>query len=217
MWSWRGWYQDATPCAWLETADPLKLAHTDVLVLVVSSIARLEGLKELWLAFWTGPLFRYIAAHQIARQLGPKQDLLLFQHFMLWHVRTPRLRYMAIECLAAVPRCYTLWVWNEYNESQQIRDSTSWKLCCKTVWLIDCENMHTHKFNGSTIVTFRDISKSLILGNVVIICIFLKQITFKKKLYFKFFARSNPYFVVDVGDYRPKDFFVYSSQFNAFF
>ena len=25
--------------------------------------------------------------------------------------------------------------------------------------------MHTHKFNGSTIVTFRDISKSLILGN----------------------------------------------------
>ena len=34
-----------------ETADPHKLAYRDVLVLAVSSIAELQGLKKLWLGF----------------------------------------------------------------------------------------------------------------------------------------------------------------------
>ena len=153
MWSWGGWCQDATLCVlriveWIahETADPHKLAYRDVLVLAVSSIAELQRLKKLWLAFWTGQQFRYIAAHQIARQVGPKQDFLLFQHFMLWHLRSSRLRYTVIWPFEVhgmfCKSCqrwtlhwrYTLWVWNEYNGSQQIRELTYLlQPCCKTV------------------------------------------------------------------------------------
>ena len=58
--------------------------YSDVVVLAVCSIAQLQWLKELWLTFSIGPQFLYIASHLIAlRQLGPKQDVLLLQYFML--------------------------------------------------------------------------------------------------------------------------------------
>ena len=47
----------------------IRTTDTDVVVLAVSVVHSLE-LTELWIAFGTGKSFRYIAAHNIASNLG---------------------------------------------------------------------------------------------------------------------------------------------------
>ena len=48
----------------------IRTVDTDVVVLAVSSAKRLSN-TEVWIAFGTGKSFRFIAAHEIARALGP--------------------------------------------------------------------------------------------------------------------------------------------------
>uniref|UniRef100_UPI00358E697A uncharacterized protein n=1 Tax=Myxine glutinosa TaxID=7769 RepID=UPI00358E697A len=50
----------------------LRTVDTDVLVLAVSTVARLEN-TEIWVAFGTGKHLRYIPAHDIATELGSEK------------------------------------------------------------------------------------------------------------------------------------------------
>ena len=49
---------------------------TDVVVLAVASAQRLD-LAELWIAFGIGKNFRFFAAHEIAKVLGPDKCIAL--------------------------------------------------------------------------------------------------------------------------------------------
>jgi hypothetical protein len=48
----------------------IRTVDTDVVVLAISSAQRLK-ISELWVAFGTGKNFRFLAAHEMARTLGP--------------------------------------------------------------------------------------------------------------------------------------------------
>ena len=69
----------------------IRTVDTDVVVLAISVFGRVDML-ELWVAYGVGKHFRYLAAHDIARALGPNkslalpffmhsQDVLLFRSF----------------------------------------------------------------------------------------------------------------------------------------
>ena len=47
----------------------IQIADTDVVVLAISVVGEIK-MEELWVAFGTGKLFRYTAAHAIASSLG---------------------------------------------------------------------------------------------------------------------------------------------------
>ncbi|GFS09191.1 hypothetical protein ElyMa_004776500 [Elysia marginata] len=49
----------------------IRSVDTDVVVLAVSTVSKLGGGLELWVAFGTGKDFRLIPAHEIAESLGP--------------------------------------------------------------------------------------------------------------------------------------------------
>ena len=49
---------------------------TDVLVLAVTAAQRLNT-TELWVAFGTGKGFRHLAAHEMAKTLGPERCIAL--------------------------------------------------------------------------------------------------------------------------------------------
>ena len=55
----------------------IRTVDTDVVVLAVFTINYLPAGCELWLAFVTGKIFRYMAAHQIAVSLGPEMSCAL--------------------------------------------------------------------------------------------------------------------------------------------
>ena len=48
----------------------IRTVDTDVVVLAITSAQRLN-IAELWVAFGVGKNFRFIAAHEIAKALGP--------------------------------------------------------------------------------------------------------------------------------------------------
>ena len=48
----------------------VRTVDTDVLVLAVTASQRLD-ITELWVTFGTGKSFRYLAAHEMAKALGP--------------------------------------------------------------------------------------------------------------------------------------------------
>ena len=52
------------------TKVSIRTVDTDVVVLAVTSAQRLDN-TEVWIAFGTGKSFRFLAAHEIARALGP--------------------------------------------------------------------------------------------------------------------------------------------------
>ena len=52
------------------TKAVVRTVDTDVLVLAVTAAQRLN-ITELWVAFGTGKSFRYLAAHEMAKALGP--------------------------------------------------------------------------------------------------------------------------------------------------
>lgn len=54
----------------------IRTVDTDVVVLAIASATRLN-ISELWIAFGAGKSFRFIAAHEIARALGPDRCLAL--------------------------------------------------------------------------------------------------------------------------------------------
>ena len=54
----------------------IRTVDTDVVVLAVTSAQRLN-ISELWVAFGTGKNFRFIAAHEIASELGPDRCVAL--------------------------------------------------------------------------------------------------------------------------------------------
>ena len=54
----------------------IRTVDTDVVVLAVASAQRLD-LDELWIAFGVGKNFRFFAAHEIAKTLGPDQCIAL--------------------------------------------------------------------------------------------------------------------------------------------
>ena len=54
----------------------IRTVDTDVVVLAVTSAQRLNN-AEVWIAFGTEKCFRLIAAHEIARALGPDRCMAL--------------------------------------------------------------------------------------------------------------------------------------------
>lgn len=50
----------------------IRTVDTDVVVLEVASAQCLNN-AEVWIAFGTGKIFRFLAAHEMARALGPDQ------------------------------------------------------------------------------------------------------------------------------------------------
>jgi len=54
----------------------IRTVDTDVVVLAIASANRLN-ISELWIAFGTGKSFRFIAAHEIAKALGPDRRMAL--------------------------------------------------------------------------------------------------------------------------------------------
>ena len=54
------------------TKVSVRTADTDVVVLAVTAAQRLN-IDELWIAFATGRSFRFLAAHEIAKTLGPNK------------------------------------------------------------------------------------------------------------------------------------------------
>ena len=54
----------------------IRTTYTDVVVLAVSVVASLD-ITEMWVAFGTGKSFRYIAAHDIASNLGQEKSVCL--------------------------------------------------------------------------------------------------------------------------------------------
>ena len=53
-----------------------RTVDTDVVVLAVTAVQRLD-VSELWTAFETGKHFRFLAAHEMARSLGPDRCIAL--------------------------------------------------------------------------------------------------------------------------------------------
>ena len=60
----------------------IRTVDTDVVVLAVTSAQRLIN-AEVWIAFGTGKCFRVIAAHEIARALGPDRCMALLMFHAL--------------------------------------------------------------------------------------------------------------------------------------
>ena len=54
----------------------IRTVDTDVVVLAIASVNRLK-IAELWIAFGAGKSFRFIAAHEIAKILGPERCVAL--------------------------------------------------------------------------------------------------------------------------------------------
>ena len=54
----------------------IRTVDTDVVVLAIASANRLN-ISELWIAFGAGKRFRFIAAHEIAKALGPDRFVAL--------------------------------------------------------------------------------------------------------------------------------------------
>ena len=52
----------------------VRITDTDVIVLAVSNYHQMPLLSELWIAFGVGKHFRYVPAHSIAIQLGPRSS-----------------------------------------------------------------------------------------------------------------------------------------------
>ena len=76
-------HEEADSRIFVHVADAARRGHrsvmvhtcdTDVLAIAVSFVHELLGINELWLAFGSGKHFRYIAAHEIAVQLGPEKS-----------------------------------------------------------------------------------------------------------------------------------------------
>ena len=76
-------HEEADSRIFVHVADAARRGHrsvmvhtcdTDVLAIAVSLVHELLGINELWLAFGSGKHFRYIAAHEIAVQLGPEKS-----------------------------------------------------------------------------------------------------------------------------------------------
>ena len=62
----------------------IRTVDTDVVVLAVVLARTLEEEAEVWVSFGTGKAFRFLAAHQMARALGPdKAQVLYYRCFML--------------------------------------------------------------------------------------------------------------------------------------
>jgi len=55
----------------------IRTVDTDVVVLAIAAVARLQTVTELWIAFGTGTNFRYIPVHSIAAALGTDKSLAL--------------------------------------------------------------------------------------------------------------------------------------------
>ncbi|QQP55395.1 uncharacterized protein LOC103506659, partial [Caligus rogercresseyi] len=51
----------------------IRTVDTDVVVLAVSVVQELQPEYKLWLALGTGRSFRYLAAHEMAAELGPEK------------------------------------------------------------------------------------------------------------------------------------------------
>ena len=58
------------------TKVSIRTVDTDVLVLAVTAAQRLN-IAELWVAFGAGKTFRYLAAHEMAKALGPDRCIAL--------------------------------------------------------------------------------------------------------------------------------------------
>ena len=54
----------------------IRTVDTDVVVLAVAAAQR-HGNTEIWIAFGTGKSFRFLAAHEMARILGPDRCIAL--------------------------------------------------------------------------------------------------------------------------------------------
>lgn len=54
----------------------IRTVDTDLVVLAVASVQRID-VMELWIAFGTGRNFRFLAAHEMARALGPDRCIAL--------------------------------------------------------------------------------------------------------------------------------------------
>ncbi|CAC5375591.1 unnamed protein product [Mytilus coruscus] len=66
---------DGHKCVMIRTVD------TDVVVIAISVLQKIESILELWIAFGVGKNFRYLSFHDIANALGPeKSHGLLFFH-----------------------------------------------------------------------------------------------------------------------------------------
>lgn len=51
----------------------IRTVHTDVVVLAVAMARTLNGDIEVWVFLGSGKTFRFLAAHQVARALGPEK------------------------------------------------------------------------------------------------------------------------------------------------
>ena len=60
----------------------IRTVDTDVVVLAVTSAQRLNNI-EVWIAFGTGRCFRFMAAREIARALGPDRCMALLIFMLL--------------------------------------------------------------------------------------------------------------------------------------
>lgn len=60
----------------------IKTVDTDVVVLAVALARILNEETEVWVFFCTGQTFRFLAAHEFARTLGPEKKLRHYQCFM---------------------------------------------------------------------------------------------------------------------------------------
>ena len=58
------------------TKASIRTVDTDVVVLAITAIQHLNT-SEMWIAFGTGKNFKFIAAHKIARTLGPDKCIAL--------------------------------------------------------------------------------------------------------------------------------------------
>ncbi|CAC5403759.1 unnamed protein product [Mytilus coruscus] len=59
----------------------IRIVDTDVVVIAISVLQKIESILELWIAFGVGKNFRYLSIHDIANALGPeKSHGLLFFH-----------------------------------------------------------------------------------------------------------------------------------------
>ncbi len=98
--------EDAAMCG--HTKIAIRTVDTDVLVLAVTSAQRLD-IPELWVAFGTGKNFRFLPAHDIARELGPERCVAL----SMFHAFTV---CDTVSCFGGRGK-RTAWdTWNVYDE-----------------------------------------------------------------------------------------------------
>ncbi|VDI11065.1 Hypothetical predicted protein [Mytilus galloprovincialis] len=67
---------DGHKCVMIRTVD------TDVVVIAISVLQKIESILELWIAFGVGKNFRYLSIHDIANALGPEKSHTAFYFFM---------------------------------------------------------------------------------------------------------------------------------------